>query len=98
MATADVFEGGRCKTILIYRDGDGIALERIDRTRANRRTSMKLTAEELDGILEAWPRLKERLSNAGARSAAGSTSSRPAYKASQAPDSLRSSPEQGSLV
>lgn len=97
MATADVYEGGKWKTLLIYRSEDGVTLERVHRE-SGRRDRFELSREELAGLAPAAERLVRTLSNAPAESAGVSTPSRPAYKASPAPDSLRSSPRQGSLV
>jgi hypothetical protein len=97
VATADVFEGGKWKTLLIYRDSEGLALERIHRE-SGKRDRFRLTREELAGLAAAAELLLSTLSNATAPSAGGSTDSPPASRASRGPDNSRSSPRQGSIV
>lgn len=97
VATADVFEGGKWKTLLIYRSEDGVALERVHRE-SGRRERFELSNEELAGLAPAAERLVRTLSSADAPSVDASTPSRPASKASSAQGSLRSSPQQGGLL
>lgn len=97
LATADVYEGGAWKTLLIYRDAEGVALERIQRENG-KRERFRLSRKELEGLAPAAERMLSILSNVPAPSVGGSTNSPPASKAYPAPDISRSSPRQGSLV
>jgi hypothetical protein len=86
MATADISQNGRRKTMLIYRQEDGLALLQTD-TKGNQKREIPLTAADLDKLVGIWPTFRESLSNAGAQIAAPETGSQPGSRASRAPDS-----------
>lgn len=97
LATADVYEGGAWKTLLIYRDTEGVALERIHRE-SGKRERFRLSHKELAGIAPAAERLLSTLSNAPAPSAEGSTGSPPISRGSrERGNSPSSRPPQRSL-
>lgn len=64
MATADISQTGRRKTMLIYRQETGLALRQAD-TRGNQAREIPLTPADLDKIAETWPQFREQLHQLG---------------------------------
>ena len=91
MSAKQIFESPRCKTNLIFRDGDGIRIERIDR-QTSQRVSIRLNVAELDGLMAAWPEMKDFLHSAGALTAEQGMPSPSGSKGSPEPARSPSSP------
>ena len=90
MSSRQIYEDERCKTMVAYRDEIGLSIERID-LRTKQRSKLLVTPQELDGLMTAWPELKDFLSNAGALPAGPATRSPSGSKGSQVPGNSPSS-------
>lgn len=97
MAATTIREDVNSKTMLIFKQGEGLTLAKFD-LRAKRRTDMRIVPDDLQAIADRWPEFHQFLLNAGAQNVSPATPSRRAYKASSEQGSLHSSPDQGSLI
>lgn len=97
MSFTTIHEGAACKTNLFYREGEGLSIERIHLV-SKQKSKLRITAEEIEGLIRVWPAFKESLSTAGVESASPATRSPSASKASPEPGSFRSSTREGSLL
>lgn len=64
MATADISQNGRRKTMLVYRQETGLALLQAD-TRGKQSREIPLTPDDLDKIAATWPQFREQLHHLG---------------------------------
>jgi hypothetical protein len=97
MAATTLSDDGRHKTMLIYRQGSGIAITRFDR-RGKSTKEIAITPDELEAIVKSWPQWREFLSNAGAQNVAPATPSPNGSRASPERASSPSSPVQEPLL
>lgn len=85
MSIKQIYEDGRCRTNLFYREGLGLSIERIDR-KTNQKHKFTILPEELNGLVTAWPELQEFLLSAGVPNVG---------QAMRSPTTSKESPERG---